>query len=97
MVSSSSSSLTFPHPELTIINGEPNAASLRLLQKELRANARQIFSLRGGGSNDGHLRTLLADSECARRTNVAFVIPIHPGASPVHQAQATAPQIAEST
>ena len=55
----------------------------------------QTFSPRGGGSN-GHLRILLTDSEHVRRTNVAFAIPTHPGAAPVHEAQAASFQIAES-
>jgi hypothetical protein len=95
MASNTSSSLTFPHPELTTISGEPNTTSLRLLQKELCSNARQIFSPRGGGSN-GHLRILLTELEYIRRTNVAFAIPVHPGAAPVHVAQASAFQIAET-
>ena len=95
MVSPSSTSLTFPHPELTTISGEPNTSSLRLLQKELYANSRQIFSTRGGGNN-GHLRLLLTDAEYLARTNIVFAIPVHPGNAPVHAAHATGVQIAET-
>jgi hypothetical protein len=96
MVSPSSTSLTFPHPELTPILGEPTTTSLRLLQKELYANARQIFSMRGGGNN-GHLCLLLTDVAYLACTNVAFAIPVHPGNAPVHAANATGVQIAKTT
>jgi hypothetical protein len=94
--SSSSTSLTFPHPELTTIVGEPNATSVRLLKKELCANARAICSTRGGGAN-GHLHLLLSTAACLVRTNdVPFDLPVHPGNAPVHADAATAFQIAET-
>lgn len=37
-----------PHPELTPIIREPTTTSLPFLQKELGANARQIYSKHGG-------------------------------------------------
>ena len=89
-----STPLTFAHPELTPINGEPTSSSLSLLQKELYANARQIYSTRGGG-NHGHLRIMLTDVAYITRTNAIFIIPVHPGVAPVHAAGATAP-IAET-
>jgi hypothetical protein len=96
MVSPSSTSLAFPHPELTPIPGEPNISSLCLLQKELYANSRQIFSTRGG-CNNGHLCLLvLSEVDYLAHTNVVFAIPVHPGNAPLHGAQATGFQIAET-
>ena len=96
MASPSSTSLTFPHPELTPIVGEPTTTSLRLLQKELYANARAIYSTRGGGAN-GHLRLLISDvAYLARTNNVPFDLPVHPGNAPVYAATATGVQIAET-
>lgn len=94
-MASTSTPLTFPHPVLTPINGEPTSSSLSLLQKELYANARQIYSTRGGG-NHGHLRIMLTDVAYITRTNAIFIIPVHPGVAPIHAAGATAPQIAEN-
>jgi hypothetical protein len=96
MASSSSNGLTFPHPELTSVSGEPTNASLRLLKKELFANARQIHSTRGGGAN-GHLRIMMSAADyLARTNNVAFIVPVHPGDAPVHAANATGLVIAEN-
>jgi hypothetical protein len=95
MASSTSHSLSFPHPELTPVSGEPTTASLRLLKKELYANARQIHSTRGGGTN-GHLRIMMTDVEYLARANVAFIVPVHPGDAPVHAAGATGLAIAET-
>jgi hypothetical protein len=95
MTSSSSLRLSFPHPELTPVSGEPTTASLRLLKKELFANARQIHSTRGGGTN-GHLRIMMTDVKHITRANVAFIVPVHPGDAPVHAANATGLAIAET-
>jgi hypothetical protein len=95
MASSSTTSLSFPHPELTPVSGEPTTASLRLLKKELFANARQIHSTRGGGTN-GHLQIMMTDVEYITRANVAFIVPVHPGDAPVHAANATGLAIAET-
>jgi hypothetical protein len=95
MASSSTISLSLPHPELTPVSGEPIAASSRLLKKESFANARQIHSTRGGGTN-GHLQIMMTDVECITRANVAFIVPVHPGDAPVHAANATGLAIAET-
>jgi len=95
MATPSSTSLTFPHPELTPIIGEPTNASLRFLQRELYANARQIHSTRGGGNN-GHLCIMMTAAAYLARTTVEFTLPAHPGDAPVHAAGATGLQIAET-
>jgi hypothetical protein len=55
-------SLTFPHPDLTIIMGKPTYATVCKLQKELYANARTIPSMLGGGHN-GHLALVMTNIE----------------------------------
>jgi hypothetical protein len=91
----SSTKLVFPHDPPTPITGKPVNTTLQILQRQLFANARAIRSPRGGGTN-GHLALLLDDATYFARAGVAFVLPIHPGPSPVHTANATAAQIAET-
>jgi hypothetical protein len=92
---STASSLPFPHPILTPIPDEPNNSSIQLLQQELYTNARTIHSIRGGGAN-GHLAVVMPAADYLARTGVPFIIPIHPGAAPVHAAGATSAQITET-
>lgn len=93
--SPSSPTLTFPHPDLSPITGQPTNTTLQLLQKQLYANARAIYSTRGGGAN-GHLSLVMPAADYLARAGQAFVIPIHPGDAPVHAAAATAAQITET-
>jgi hypothetical protein len=86
--SKTASSLTFPHPELIFITGKPKYASIRQLQKELCANAKTVPSMLGGGHN-GHLALIMTASEYLIISAVTYNEPIHPGAQPVHQANAT--------
>ena len=72
----------YPHPNLTKIIGKPSYGTLKQLQKEIYANARTVFSTRGGGAN-GHLCLVMPDLEYLRRTiGVPFDPPTHPGAAP---------------
>jgi len=91
----SPATLTFPHPILTPIKGQPTNQSLQLLQKQIYANARAIHSTRGGG-NHGHLALVMPGPQYLLRTGHVFVNPIHPGIAPVHGANATGPQITET-
>jgi hypothetical protein len=95
MAAISSPSLTFPHPELTALIGEPTNASLQLLQKELYSNGRSIYSTRGGGAN-GHLAVIMPTADYLARAGVDFDTPIHPGNAPVHAVAATGNQITET-
>jgi hypothetical protein len=83
---------TFPHPTLTPIIGKPTPHALQLLKQELIANAMSVPSTRGGGQH-GHLSLVMPAAEHDYITNVAFVIPVHPGQPPVHQNNATNAQI----
>jgi hypothetical protein len=89
------SSLTFPHPLLTPLEGTPTNTSLQGLQKQLYANARAIHSTRGGGAN-GHLALVMPTIKYNARTYNPFIAPIHPGDAPLHLPAATSAQITET-
>ena len=91
----STSTLSYPHPTLTPLRGKPTNTSLKLLRKEVYANARAIPSTRGGG-NHGHLGHIMTVAQYAPIGAVAFTLPAHPGGAPVHGAAPTAFQIAET-
>jgi len=84
-----STTLTFPHAELTPISGTPHNTSLKLLTKEIYANARAIPSTRGGGGH-GHLGLVMPVAEYVVVAGVAFQLPAHPGPIPTHAAGANA-------
>ncbi|MCK7513585.1 MAG: hypothetical protein MZV70_62560 [Desulfobacterales bacterium] len=71
MSTSTAPTLPFPHPVLTPISGEPTNTSLQLLQQELFANARAIFSTRGGGAN-GHLALVMPAPDYAHARRARF-------------------------
>jgi hypothetical protein len=71
-------------------------AIVRKLQKELYANARTIPSSTLGGGHNGHLALVMTDAEYLVISAVNYDKPVHPGAPPVHQANATAAQITEA-
>jgi hypothetical protein len=95
-MSSPSVILTFPHPTLTKLQGQPANKSLQLLQKQLYANAMANFSTRGGGNN-GHLAQVMPAAEYIIRTEgIPFEPPIHPGEVPIHALVSTQYQITET-
>jgi hypothetical protein len=87
--------LTFPHPDLTIIIGKPTYATVRKLQKELYANAKVIPSTLGGGHN-GHLALVMTDAEYLVISAEPYDEPVHPGTQPAHQGGATSAQMTEA-
>ena len=87
--------LVFPHPTLTAINGTPNLISVTNMRKQIYANARAIHSTRGGGIN-GHLAIVMANATYVARSGQAFVAPVHPGPPPVHNAGTTQAIITEA-
>ena len=52
----------FRHQDLTRIHGEPSFATLRILARELRANAGAVHSTLGGGAL-GHIGLLLTNAQ----------------------------------
>ena len=86
---------SFPHPELTIIDGQPTYTTLRKLQKELYANARAVDSTLGGGAH-GHLGVIMPAATYLARATVPYVAPAHPGPQAAHGANATQAQITEA-
>jgi hypothetical protein len=87
--------LPFPHVELTKIIGKPNAASITQLKKELYANARSVHCELGGGVN-GYLGVVMPNAAYILRAGLPFVVPIHPGTQAAHAANATVAQITEA-
>jgi hypothetical protein len=68
-----------------------------ILQKALYANANKtIPSLLGGGGHNGHLALVMTNAEYRVISAVTYNKPVHPGAQPVHQANANAAQITEA-
>ncbi len=84
----STSYLPFPHPTLTPIIGKPDAATLKLLRKEVYANTKSVPSTAGGGLN-GHLGIAMPAGAYTIRAGQAFVDPAHPGPLPIHAVGAT--------
>jgi len=88
-MTSSSTSITFPHAQLTAIIGTPTNTALKQLTKELYANARAIPSTRGGGGH-GHLGLIMPVAEYITLAGIAFQLPAHPGPTPIHAVAANA-------
>lgn len=88
-------SMPFPHPVLTPIIGEPTVLSIRKLRREIYTNAAACHSTRGGGVN-GHLGLVLTELAYLVRAGQPYIVPVHPGAVPVHGVGATAAQITET-
>ena len=86
----------FPHPELTSLSATstPTNITLKLLRKEINANAMSITSTRGGGEY-GHLALTTAAAAFLAISGTAFEPPVHPGPSPIHEPNATQHQITE--
>jgi len=80
---------------LTPIEGEPDTKTMKLLKAELFSNAMNITSNRGGGDH-GHLSLLMSEEAYLAIAGTAFVVPVNPGASPEHAANATSAQITET-
>jgi len=81
-MTSNPSTITFPHPCLTPINGLPTNSALCLLTKEIYANARATPSTRGGGAH-GHLGLVMTTADYQTISAIAFILPAHPGDVPV--------------
>ncbi len=87
-------SLAFPHPHLTTIIGTPTNTIIKLLSKEIYANAHAIPSTQDGG-NHGHLGFIMPATNYLTLAGVAFQLPAHPGDFPNLAAMATQNQFAE--
>jgi hypothetical protein len=92
MSAATSRTFTFPHATLTVLHGKPTSATIKLLIREVFANARAIHSTRGGGAN-GYLATCMPPDTYLIRAGQAFAIPTHPGPQPTHSSTATSAQI----
>jgi hypothetical protein len=81
MMPTSVSALSYPTPRLTAITGKPKTGSLRVLRRELYANARAVPSMANGIR--GHLGLVMPADEYLTLTGIAFVAPPPPGNPPV--------------
>ena len=54
----------FAHHDLTRIHGEPSFSDLKLLTREIKANAMAVHSTLGGGAH-GHLGLVLTPAQYA--------------------------------
>jgi hypothetical protein len=90
-MSDSSKSYPFPHPTLTKIDGKPNAASIKLLTKEVYANAKSVHSVHGGELN-GHLGLAMLVAAYVLRAGINFVEPPHPAHFPSMSSTPPAPR-----
>lgn len=99
MESNAVPALTFPHPELTPIEGVPTFSSIQHMKRQLFANASAIHSTRGNGAL-GHAVIVLgvpgynalANAGLAGAPN-NWIGPVHPGPQPVIPGAATQAQI----
>ena len=86
----------FPHPVLTKLNGKPSAEGIRVIKRELFANASSVGTTLGGG-NYGFLGLIMDPvAYAALPHTVPFVVPVHPGDHPGHAPHATGNQITET-
>ena len=67
----------FAHHDLTQIQGEPTFSSLKLLTREVKANAMAVHSTIGGGAH-GHLGLVLSAAQYANISPTPFVRPAFP-------------------
>ena len=87
--------MIFPHPILTVITGKPTNSTIKLLRKEIYANARAIPSIQGGGRH-GHLGMIMHELTYTNLARAEFIEPVHPGSNPQHGENATGHQITET-
>jgi hypothetical protein len=95
MTTSEHNPFGFPHPELTRIVGRRDAQSIKLLRKELYANAMIVPASRGGGAN-GHLGLLMPNAPYFLRAGEHYIAPNAPGVQTAHLPNATSAQILEA-
>jgi len=103
MSSTTTTTFSFPQPELTRIEGVPSYLSVQNLKRELFTNAASVHSTRGSGTH-GHAVLVLGDVEYNRIANLPaggnahnWTNPVHPGNQPVIPVGATQAQIASLT
>jgi hypothetical protein len=68
----------FRHADLTRIHGEPNFSSLKILSREIKANARSVHSTLGGAAH-GHLGLVLSPAQYALVSDTPFERVAYPG------------------
>ena len=84
MTMTSSTSFTFPHPELMAITEWPTISTTNRLCKELYDNAMSVKTTAGSGKN-GHLGLVMDPASYQAHAGELFIKPMHPGPLPDHQ------------
>ena len=74
--------LTFPHPELTSIEGVPDFSSLQQMKRQLFANTCTIHSTHGDGTL-GHAAIILGVQGYNAVGNAGIAPPVHHWIDPV--------------
>ena len=69
----------FAHHDLTRIHGEPTFSALKLLTREVKANAMAVHSTLGGGAH-GHIGLVLSPAQYANLSPTQFARPAFPAA-----------------
>jgi hypothetical protein len=77
------SKISYPHPELTKLDGTPTAATIQLLIKQVYSNTRSVPSDLGG-ANNGYLGIAMPAAAYLTRAGEAFVPPEAVGTQPEH-------------
>ena len=67
----------FERANLTPIRGEPTYETVHKLWNEIKANARSVYSHRGGGTK-GHLGLVLTAAQYSDTPPTVFTRPSHP-------------------
>ena len=67
----------FRHPDLTKIHGEPTFATLTVLSRELKANAKSVHATLGGAAH-GHLGLVLSPAQYALVSETPYVRVLFP-------------------
>jgi hypothetical protein len=82
----------FPRIVLTPIVGVPTSGTIGTLTAEIYAHTRGVYSASGGGT-EGHLAIAMSDAAYLVRSDVPFVIPVHPGEQADPPAAASGPAV----
>jgi hypothetical protein len=68
----------FEHPTIAPIRGKPNCDTIHSVQKRLNVNAASVHSY-CGGSNHGHIGTIISQTRYAVISPVPFIAPTNLG------------------
>ncbi len=81
--------INFRHKSLTALpwDSKPQAPGIKQLCREVHSNLKSVTSTQGGGAHR-HTALMMSAADYLQIAGVAFIVPIHPGAAPIHAAGA---------